>query len=47
MYQWFMQFYFEGQIGRNLDVYVDDIVIKYWKSRSLVVDLEETFNKPR
>jgi hypothetical protein len=27
-YQLCMQSYFEGQIGHNLEVYVDDIVVK-------------------
>jgi hypothetical protein len=43
-YQRCMQFYFEGQIGRNLEVYVDDIVMKSWQSNTLITDLEETFN---
>jgi hypothetical protein len=38
-----MQFYFKEQIGRNLEVYVDDIVIKTQQSSSLITDLEETF----
>jgi hypothetical protein len=43
-YQWSVQFRFKGQIGHNLEVYVDDIVIKSRRSDSLIVDLEETFN---
>jgi hypothetical protein len=39
-----MQFCFKGQIGCNLQVYIDDIVIKSQRSSSLIVDLEETFN---
>jgi hypothetical protein len=31
------------QVGRNLKVYVDDVVIKSKKSDDLIVDLEETF----
>jgi hypothetical protein len=27
-YQWCMQFYFKGRIGHNLEVYVDDIIVK-------------------
>jgi hypothetical protein len=42
-YQWCMHFCFKGQIGRNLEVYVDDIVIKTRQSNSLITDLEETF----
>jgi hypothetical protein len=43
-YQRCMQFYFKNQIGYNLEVYVDEIMIKSWKSCSLISDLEETFN---
>jgi hypothetical protein len=39
-----MQFCFKGQIGHNLKVYVDDIIIKSRRSGSLITDLEETFN---
>jgi hypothetical protein len=42
-YQRCMQFCFKEQIGCNLKVYVDDIVIKSRKSGSLISDLEETF----
>jgi hypothetical protein len=38
-----MQFCFKGQIGHNLEVYVDDIIVNYWKSSSFIVcenDLE-------
>jgi hypothetical protein len=46
-YQWCMQSYFEGQIGRNLEVYIDDFVIKTRPSSSLILDLEETFTDLR
>jgi hypothetical protein len=46
-YQWCMQSYFEGQIGRNLEVYIDDFVIKTRQSSSLILDLEETFTDLR
>jgi hypothetical protein len=39
-----MQFCFKGEIGCNLEVYVDDIVIKSQKSGNLISNLEETFN---
>jgi hypothetical protein len=39
-----MQFCFKEQIGRNLEVYVDDIMTKSRKSDRLISDLEETFN---
>jgi hypothetical protein len=42
-----MQFCFKGQIGGNMEVYVDDIIIKYRRSSSLITDLEETFNNLR
>jgi hypothetical protein len=44
---WCMHFYFKGQIGRNLEVYVDNIVVRSQKSGSLISDLEETFNNLR
>jgi hypothetical protein len=34
-------------LGRNLDVYVDGIIIKSQKSSNLIADLEETFNNLR
>jgi hypothetical protein len=43
-YHWCMQFFFKEQIGRNLEVYVDDITIKSRKSGIIISDLEETFN---
>jgi hypothetical protein len=42
-YQRCMQSCFEGQIGRNLEVYVDDIIIKTRQGDGLLPDLEETF----
>jgi hypothetical protein len=35
---------FTDQIGRNIEVYVDDIVIKTKKSDDFIADLEETFS---
>ena len=46
-YQWCMQSCFKEQIGCNLEVYVDDIVVKMRSSASLVSDLEETFDTLR
>jgi hypothetical protein len=43
-YQRCMQFDFKGQMGRNLEVYVNDIIIKSQKSNNLIADLEETLN---
>jgi hypothetical protein len=42
-----MQFFLKGQIGHNLEVYVDDNVIKSRKSSSLISNLEEIFNNLR
>jgi hypothetical protein len=46
-YHWCMQSCFEGQIRYNLEVYVDDIIIKTRQSSSLIADLEETFTNVR
>jgi hypothetical protein len=42
-YQRCMQACLKQQIGRNIEVYVDDIVIKTMKADSLLDDLRETF----
>jgi hypothetical protein len=42
-YQRCMQACLKEQIGRNIEVYVDDIVIKSTKAGSLLDDLRETF----
>jgi hypothetical protein len=42
-----MQFCFTEQIGHNLEVYVNDTMIKSQKSGNLISDLEETFNNIR
>jgi hypothetical protein len=44
MYQRCMQFCFRWQIGCNLEVYVDGIMVKSRKHDNLISDLEETFN---
>ena len=36
-----------GQMGRNADAYVDDIVVKTREERTLISDLEETFQNLR
>jgi hypothetical protein len=46
-YQQCMQFCFKGQIGCNLEVYVNDIIVKSQKSNILIVGLEEEFNNLR
>jgi hypothetical protein len=42
-YQWCMQACLKEQIGRNVKVYIDDIVIKTVKADILLDDLRETF----
>nr|GEU96640.1 reverse transcriptase domain-containing protein [Tanacetum cinerariifolium] len=34
---------FEGQIGRNIEVYVDDLVVKSYTEAEMMTDIEETF----
>jgi hypothetical protein len=43
-YQRMMQNCLESQIGRNIQVYIDDVVITTRKEESLVSDLTETFD---
>ncbi|GKU96885.1 hypothetical protein SLEP1_g10067 [Rubroshorea leprosula] len=43
-YQKMVTIVFRAQIGRNLEVYVDDIVVKSLKAGDHLTDLEETFN---
>ena len=35
------------QLGRNVEAYVDDIVVKSREARTLIVDLEEMFGNLR
>nr|GEU96371.1 hypothetical protein [Tanacetum cinerariifolium] len=42
-YQRLMDKAFEKQIGRNLEVYVDDLVIKSHTEQEILMDIEETF----
>ncbi|XP_021974450.1 protein NYNRIN-like [Helianthus annuus] len=46
-YQRLMDKAFEKQIGRNLEVYVDDLVIKSREEKQMLVDIEETFQTLR
>ena len=46
-YQRCMQRCLQGQIGRNVQAYVDDVVIKSEKQADLLPDLEETFSNLR
>src|SRR4051812_37879744 len=42
-YQRMMQTFLKDQIGRNVQVYADDIVIKTYYANTLLDDLRETF----
>src|SRR3954471_14124276 len=42
-YQRMMQACLRDQIGRNVQVYVDDIIIKTYSANTLLDDLRETF----
>nr|KYP35929.1 Retrovirus-related Pol polyprotein from transposon 17.6 [Cajanus cajan] len=42
-YQWLMDKVFHQQIGRNMEVYVDDMVVKTTSVEGHVVDLAEVF----
>ncbi|GKV40302.1 hypothetical protein SLEP1_g47964 [Rubroshorea leprosula] len=46
-YQKMVTIVFRDQIGRNLEVYVDDIVVKSLKADDHLTDLAETFNNLR
>jgi hypothetical protein len=43
-YQRMMQNYLGSQIGRNIQVYIDDVVITTRKEEALISDLTETFD---
>jgi hypothetical protein len=43
-YQWMMQNCLGSQIGHNIQVYIDDVVITSRKEESLISDLAETFD---
>jgi hypothetical protein len=43
-YQRMMQNCLRSQIGRNIQVYIDDVVITTRKEESLISDLAETFD---
>ncbi|KAL0440225.1 UNVERIFIED_CONTAM: hypothetical protein Slati_2505500 [Sesamum latifolium] len=42
-YQRLVDKIFRSQIGRNMEVYVDDMLVKSKKAEDHIVDLEETF----
>ncbi|XP_073124204.1 uncharacterized protein [Henckelia pumila] len=46
-YQRMMDRVFQGQLGQNVEVYVDDILVKSWTREYFIPDLEETFGTLR
>lgn len=46
-YQRMIQRCFSTQIGRNIEAYVDDVVVKTKRKDDLIADLEETFTSIR
>jgi hypothetical protein len=46
-YQKCVHIILENQIGRNVEAYIDDIVVKSKKHADLFDDLKETFNNLR
>ena len=42
-YQWAIQICLVQQIGRNIEAYIDDVVVKSKTADNLIADLEETF----
>jgi hypothetical protein len=42
-YQRAIQAYFTRQLNKNVEAYVDDVVVKTRNSDALIADLEETF----
>ncbi|GKV32530.1 hypothetical protein SLEP1_g41127 [Rubroshorea leprosula] len=46
-YQKMVTIVFHAQIGKNLEVYVDDIVVKSLRAEDHLADLDETFNNLR
>nr|GEU43466.1 reverse transcriptase domain-containing protein [Tanacetum cinerariifolium] len=46
-YQRLMEKAFEGQVGRNIEVYIDDLVVKSHTEAEMVRDIEETFHTLR
>jgi hypothetical protein len=46
-YQRAIQACFKKQLNKNVEAYVDDVVVKTRNSGTLIDDLEETFASPR
>jgi hypothetical protein len=44
IYQWFMKECLASQFGRNIQVYIDDVVVKSNRQDDLLTDLAETFS---
>lgn len=43
VYQWVMHSAFTHQIGKNMEVYIDDLVVKSQKKEKHISNLKETF----
>lgn len=46
-FRWLMYKILKGQIGRNIEVYVDDIFVRSKEEKDHLVDLEETLGNIR
>jgi hypothetical protein len=46
-YQWAIQLCLADQLHRNIEAYMDDVVIKTRSHEEFITDLEETFNSLR
>jgi hypothetical protein len=46
-YQRLVNMMFKKQVGRNVEVYVDDMFVKSVKSENRITDLDDTFQKLR
>ena len=46
-YQRAMQRCLHDQLGRNMEAYIDDVIIKSWVKEDLISDLSETFTNLR
>ncbi|GJV85482.1 reverse transcriptase domain-containing protein [Tanacetum coccineum] len=46
-YEWLVDSAFQVQLGRNLEAYIDDMVIKSKTEQDMIMDIAETFDNPR
>ena len=46
-FQWMVTEVFKPQIGRNMEVYVDDMIVKTKLAADHLIDLQETFDRLR